>query len=61
MRLRRFAAEHNLALADASARWCRLYRQSIPYVTLEANSINHPDVRGMGIFAKALMSVFSEE
>lgn len=56
--LRRFAAEHNVALADASLRWCRLWRQGIPYVTLEANSINHPDVRGMDIFVEALMSVF---
>jgi lysophospholipase L1-like esterase len=59
--LRRFAAEHNIALADASARWCRLYRQGIPYVTLEANSINHPDVRGMDIFVEALMGVFPKE
>jgi len=30
-------------------------------VTLEANSINHPDVRGMDIFVDALMSVFPKE
>ena len=59
--LRRFARENGVALADASARWCRLYRQGIPYVTLEANSINHPDVRGMDIFVEALMGVFPKE
>jgi lysophospholipase L1-like esterase len=59
--LRRFARENGVALADASARWCRLYRQGIPYVTLEANSINHPDVRGMDLFVEALMSVFPKE
>jgi len=59
--LRRFAAEHNLALADASARWCRLHRQGIPYATLEANSINHPDARGHEIFAQALIDLFPRE
>jgi lysophospholipase L1-like esterase len=58
--LRRFARENDVALADASALWCRLYRQGIPYVTLEANSINHPDVRGMDLFVEALMGVFPE-
>jgi lysophospholipase L1-like esterase len=59
--LRRFAAEHNLALADASARWCRLWRQGIPYITLEANWINHPDARGHELFAEALLALFPEE
>ena len=59
--LHRFAAENQLALADASTRWCRLWRQGIPYTTLLANSINHPDVRGQAIFADALMALFPEE
>jgi lysophospholipase L1-like esterase len=59
--LRRFAAENHVALANASAVWCRLWRQGIPYVTLEANSINHPDARGHDIFAEALMGVFPKE
>ncbi len=58
--LRRFARENNIALADASVLWCRLYRQGIPYVTLEANSINHPDRRGHEMFADALMGVFPD-
>ena len=56
--LRRFAEENQIALADASVRWCRLWRQGIPYVTLEANSINHPDARGHEIFAQALIDLF---
>lgn len=58
--LRRFAKENQIALADASARWCRLWRQGIPYVTLEANSINHPDARGHEIFARTLIDLFPE-
>ena len=59
--LRRFAAGNHIALADASARWCRLWREGIPYVTLEANSINHPDARGHEIFAQALIGLFPEK
>jgi lysophospholipase L1-like esterase len=56
--LRRFAAENDIAVAEASPKWCRLWRQGIPYITLEANSINHPDARGHALFADALMEVF---
>ena len=56
--LRRFAAEKNIALADASLRYGRLWRQGIPYSTLMLNSINHPDARGMKLFADALMELF---
>ena len=56
--LRRFAAENHLAIADASKEWCRLWRAGIPYVTLEANSINHPDARGHEIFAQTLVRLF---
>ncbi|MBN2311105.1 MAG: SGNH/GDSL hydrolase family protein [Candidatus Hydrogenedentes bacterium] len=59
--LRRFAAENHVALADASAQWCRLWRQGIPYITLEGNSINHPDVRGHEIFAQCLIGLFPKE
>lgn len=58
--LRAFAAKNNIALADASALWCRLWRQGIPYMTLEANSINHPDARGHQLFVQALMALFPE-
>ena len=56
--LRQFAANHRVALADASIRWGRLWRQGIPYRTLLLNGINHPDARGMKIFADSLMALF---
>ena len=56
--LRKFAAKHSVALADASRRYGRLWRQGIPYSSLMLNSINHPDERGMKIFADSLMALF---
>jgi len=56
--LRSFAEKHEVALADASRRYGRLWRQGIPYSTLMLNSINHPDARGMKLFADALMELF---
>lgn len=56
--LRQFAARHQIALADAAKRYGRLWRQGIPYSTLMLNSINHPDERGMKIFADALLELF---
>jgi len=56
--LRQFAAKHDVALADASLRYGRLWRQGIPYNTLMLNAINHPDVRGMRLFADALIALF---
>jgi lysophospholipase L1-like esterase len=56
--LRQFAARHGVALADASLRYGRLWRQGLPYSTLMLNSINHPDPRGMRIFADSLMALF---
>ena len=56
--LREFAARNQVALADASRRYGRLWRQGIPYSTLMLNSINHPDARGMKLFADALMELF---
>jgi lysophospholipase L1-like esterase len=56
--LRRFTVNNHTALADASVRYGRLWRQGIPYSTLMLNSINHPDARGMKLFADALMELF---
>jgi hypothetical protein len=56
--LRQFASNNPVCLADASKRWGRLWRQGIPYTTLFVNSINHPDERGMKIFADSLMALF---
>ncbi len=58
--VRRFAPEHGVALADAAARYGRLWRLGIPYSTLMVNTANHPDVRGMAIFADSLMALFPE-
>lgn len=59
--LKLFAQNHPVALADASRRWGRLWRQGLPYSTLLVNNINHPDERGMRLFADALMEVFPEK
>ena len=56
--LRLFAENNCVALADASLRWGRLWRQGLPYSTLLVNNINHPDERGMKLFADALMELF---
>jgi len=56
--LRQFTAENNVPLADAARRWGRLWRQGIPYHTLMLNGINHPDSRGMQMFAESLMELF---
>jgi lysophospholipase L1-like esterase len=56
--LREFAAKHDVALADASLRYGRLWRQGIPYSTLLVNAINHPNAQGMQLFADALMALF---
>ena len=53
-----FAREHKVALADAARRYGRLWRQGIPHSTIMLNSINHPNARGMTIFADALMELF---
>lgn len=56
--VREFAAQHGIPVAEASKRWGRLWRQGIPYMTLMMNAINHPDPRGMRIFADSLMDLF---
>ena len=45
-------------LGDPRVRYGRLWRQGIPYSSLMLNSINHPDERGMKIFADSLMALF---
>lgn len=59
--LRQFARENRVALADVSDRYSRLYRQGIPWLTLMVNHYNHPDSRGMKIYADALMELFPEK
>ncbi len=55
--LRRFAPEHGLALADAAARYGRLWRQGLPWTSLMGNSANHPDERGMAIFVDSVLAL----
>lgn len=59
--LRQFAAKHNVALADASLRYGRLWRQGIPYSTLMLNSINHPNAQGMRMFVDSIMLLFPSD
>lgn len=56
--LREYAKEHNIALADASARWEHLWKEGIPYITLLDNSINHPNDYGHKMFAEELIKCF---
>lgn len=57
--LRAFTAKNQIPLADASHRYGHLWRQGIPYNTFMMNNINHPDARGMKLFADSLMELFS--
>ncbi|OQB34648.1 MAG: GDSL-like Lipase/Acylhydrolase [Candidatus Hydrogenedentes bacterium ADurb.Bin179] len=59
--LKAFGQANNIAVADASALYCNLWRQGLPYMTLMANAINHPDVRGHKLFADALMGLFPRQ
>ena len=56
--LRAFAEQHPVALADASRRYGRLWRQGIPYLTLMENNINHPNIFGHSLFADSLIALF---
>ena len=56
--VREFAAENNIALADASMRYGRLWRRGIPASSLMMNTINHPNPFGMSLFADAIMALF---
>ena len=59
--LKEFAHKHNLALADASARWEHLYKEGLPYITLLRNAFNHPDDRGHMIFSEELIKCFGNK
>ncbi|MCX6908848.1 MAG: GDSL-type esterase/lipase family protein [Verrucomicrobia bacterium] len=58
--LREFASKHNIALADAAARWEHLWKEGLPYLTLLHNTINHPDDRGQRLFAEELWKCFKK-
>jgi hypothetical protein len=56
--VRLFAQENQVAVAEGSLRYGRLWRQGIPYITLMENNINHPNVYGHTLFADSLMALF---
>lgn len=56
--LREYSNKHNIALADAAARWEHLWKEGLPYLTLLHNTINHPDDRGHRLFAEELWKCF---
>lgn len=57
--VRKAAADNRVALADASNIWENLRAVGIPYMTLNANAINHPDDLGHEFFAACLMRLMS--
>ena len=56
--VRLFAEKNQVAVAEGSLRYGRLWRQGIPYITLMENNINHPNVYGHTLFADSLMALF---
>ena len=56
--IRKFAAKERIPLADASLLWGQLGSRGIPYEIFLSNGINHPDRRGMTLFADALVRLF---
>jgi len=55
--MRQAARDNKAALADAANIWANLGRVGIPYETLEANGINHPNDLGHEFFAECLMEL----
>jgi lysophospholipase L1-like esterase len=53
-----FAREHDLVCLDAYAVWKSLPEYGIPYETLLANGINHPDSVADGVFYELLRRAF---
>jgi hypothetical protein len=58
--LRAWADRHGFGIADASARWDQLAGVGLPFTTLLANGINHPDDRGHQIFVEELLQCLGE-
>ncbi|HBN76171.1 MAG TPA: hypothetical protein DD473_10195 [Planctomycetaceae bacterium] len=56
--VRDFAQKNQIAVAEGSLRYGRLWRQGIPYITLMENNINHPNMYGHKLFADSLMALF---
>jgi len=56
--LRQFTEANNIPLADNSLLYGRLWKQGIPYSTLLCNTVNHPNGKGMKLYADAIMRLF---
>jgi len=59
--LKDFTAQNNIALADGSLRFHQIHQAGIPLDTLMLNSFNHPDQRGMKLFAESILALFPEQ
>lgn len=59
--MRRAAADNGVALADTNYIWQHLRDVGIPYETLNANGINHPNDLGHEFFAACLMALMSPD
>jgi len=55
--LREVAFERQAALGDVAASWTALADLGVPYESLLANGINHPDDRGHWIYAQVLLAL----
>jgi len=60
-RIRDFCREHDLICLDAYGIWKDLPTYGIPYETLLANGINHPDRVAAGVFFELIKRAFFEQ
>lgn len=58
--LRKFGKENRIAVADGSLKYGHLWENGIPFMSYMVNTINHPDRRGMKLFADALIEAMTE-
>ena len=56
--LAKIAKGRGVGFADTSRRWGHLQFEGVPYISLMANGINHPDARGHRLFVEELMQFF---
>jgi hypothetical protein len=55
--LREIAAEKKVGLGDTAVIWGSLAKLGIPYQTLLANEINHPNDLGHSFFCETILSM----
>lgn len=59
--MRQASVDNNVALADTTNIWANLRSIGLPYETLLANEINHPNNLGHEFFSESLMSVLGKD